>query len=220
MSQLNEAIVKKSWGYEYLAFRNENLAIWFLHIDFMHETSMHCHCRKETGLIVLDGLAEVSFINNSVRLKGLDKIQIFQRRFHSTKAISRRGISLLEVEAPEDKLDLVRIKDKYGRVGMAYEGPEFFSKKDEKCLELGGELPAYHSGCTFNIQTIRDKSELIEREFEEIIVILTGGIESFNHDLICPPGCVMAAHNFSFLLENLNLIENTQILVITKNAEH
>jgi len=40
------AIVKKPWGYEYLAFENEHVAIWILHIIRKRKTSMHCHPRK------------------------------------------------------------------------------------------------------------------------------------------------------------------------------
>lgn len=43
----HNAIVKKPWGYEYLAFENEFVAIWILHIVPKRKTSMHCHPRKK-----------------------------------------------------------------------------------------------------------------------------------------------------------------------------
>jgi putative hemolysin len=41
--------------------------------------------------------------------------------FHSTKALSQEGISVIEVESPPDKLDLVRLEDNYGRESCGYE---------------------------------------------------------------------------------------------------
>ena len=39
-------VVKKPWGYEYLAYENEHVALWFLHIKHTHSTSLHCHPKK------------------------------------------------------------------------------------------------------------------------------------------------------------------------------
>ena len=49
---------------------------------------MHCHPNKNTGLIVLNGEIELSFLRNSIRLDALKKISIFRSRFHSSKAVS------------------------------------------------------------------------------------------------------------------------------------
>ena len=214
---LNNSIVKKNWGQEYLAYRNEHLAIWFLNINFGEETSLHCHCKKNTGLIVLDGIARVSFLNNSIMLKGLDKIQIFKSRFHSTKALSKQGVSVLEVESPEDKTDLVRLKDKYGRKGLPYEGVTNYYPKDFQCLDIEWGKKIFHSKCEFLIETITDKRQLIGREFEETVVILYGGIISLDEQLICPPGDVIASHNLDIMLEEFNTLPKTQILSIKRN---
>ncbi len=42
----SKVIVKKPWGYEYLVFENEFVAIWMLHIVRKRKTSMHCHPKK------------------------------------------------------------------------------------------------------------------------------------------------------------------------------
>ena len=116
-----DVVVKKPWGKEYLVYENENLGIWFLHIEKDQSTSTHCHPKKNTGLVVLEGLAEVSFLKNKISLKGVDKIMIFKGRFHSTQALSPGGALILEVESPQDKRDLVRLEDKYGREKQPYE---------------------------------------------------------------------------------------------------
>ena len=41
--------------------------------------------------------------------------------FHSTKAISKKGVFALEFETPVNKNDLVRYKDDYGRQSKPYE---------------------------------------------------------------------------------------------------
>ena len=45
----SKVIVKKPWGYEYLVFENEFVAIWMLHIVRKRKTSMHCHQKKRTS---------------------------------------------------------------------------------------------------------------------------------------------------------------------------
>ena len=72
----DDVIVKKPWGFEYLCFANNTVAIWLLNIDFNESTSMHCHPNKNTGLIVLNGTIELSFLTNKIELTGLKKINI------------------------------------------------------------------------------------------------------------------------------------------------
>ena len=85
----SNVIVKKPWGMEYLCYRNSNVAIWFLHIEEGKETSMHCHPQKTTGLVVLTGEVEVSFLSDSRKLKPLDKVMIRRGLFHSSKGEQR-----------------------------------------------------------------------------------------------------------------------------------
>ncbi len=214
----NNSIVKKAWGYEYLTYKNDKLAIWFLSINPNEETSFHCHCKKNTGLIVLDGLARISFINNGITLKGLDKVQIFKGRFHSTKNLSKKPLAILEVEAPEDKTDLVRLKDKYGRAGKPYEGIDHFIEKSTECLSLNIEKQQiFHSNCVLSIDDIADKTKLMGRDFEEVFVFLDGGIVSSSGQQVANAGDVIASHNLDILLQGLDLLPNTKVLSIKRN---
>ena len=61
-SKYQDLIVEKPWGYEYLAYENKDVALWALYISYDQETSLHCHPNKDTGLIVLDGSVNVSFL--------------------------------------------------------------------------------------------------------------------------------------------------------------
>ena len=113
-------VVIKPWGYEYLIFENEFVAVWFLRINKGHGTSMHCHPRKRTSLVVLEGDAVCSTFGQRHEISGLGAIILEKGVFHSTKSVS--GIELIEVESPPNKTDLVRLGDAYGRERSGYEG--------------------------------------------------------------------------------------------------
>ncbi|HRH10614.1 MAG TPA: hypothetical protein PLU73_03830, partial [Bacteroidia bacterium] len=57
-------VVNKPWGYEYLWFQNEKVAIWFLRVTKGQATSLHCHAKKRTSLIVLDGEVQCTTIDD------------------------------------------------------------------------------------------------------------------------------------------------------------
>jgi hypothetical protein len=119
MLDFSRNVVRKPWGHEYLVYDNKLVSGWILKIDAGKETSLHAHEHKVTGLIVLDGTVRVSFLHNGEVLTALDKRVIHPSVFHRTTAIT--NATLLETEAPVDKLDLVRFKDLYGRDGKPYE---------------------------------------------------------------------------------------------------
>jgi mannose-6-phosphate isomerase-like protein (cupin superfamily) len=115
-------VVNKPWGQEYLIFNNGVVEVWHLSIKNLHSTSMHCHPNKKTSLVILSGQALFSSLNKSIQLNPLDGAVIDAGTFHSTQAISKNGITMLEFETPPMKHDLIRLEDKYGRVANGYEG--------------------------------------------------------------------------------------------------
>jgi len=125
-----DVIVKKPWGYEYLVFENEHVAIWMLQIVRKRKTSMHCHPRKRTGLILLSGEARFHHLEGSIALNRMSAVNIDSSTFHSTEAasllpinpVSENGIWVMEIETPPLKEDLCRMSDAYGRAGATYEG--------------------------------------------------------------------------------------------------
>lgn len=117
-----EIVVVKPWGYEFLLYENESVAIWYLHIEKGHSTSMHCHPTKKTALIVLSGQALCNTFYNRNYLSGIDSVVIENGVFHSTQSLSTGGVDLIEIETPPNKTDLVRLNDQYGRQGAGYEG--------------------------------------------------------------------------------------------------
>ena len=115
-------VVRKPWGYEFLIFENAQVAVWFLHIQKDHATSMHCHPHKRTALSVLSGKALCNTFHQRNFLSAGDAINLDAGVFHATKAMSLEGLLLLEMESPNAKADLVRLEDSYGRQFNGYEG--------------------------------------------------------------------------------------------------
>jgi acetolactate synthase I/II/III large subunit len=160
----SRVIVKKPWGYEYLVFENEHVAIWMLHIVRKRKTSMHCHPNKTTALILLSGNATCSNLEGEQQLGPLDGVFIDKGVFHSTEAsselplvpLSENGIWVMEIESPPDKGDLIRMKDEYGRAGVAYEGQNDMVFDPADCVrfdipEKGVVFRKQFQDCVFSI---------------------------------------------------------------------
>ena len=122
-------VVLKPWGYEYTIYRHLNkLSVTFLKINKNHRTSLHCHPKKKTGFIVIDGKAQIQlglWKDTTEYHSAPSKLMIRTGLFHSIKGVSKNGVSALEFETPMYKKDLVRFKDDYGRRSKPYEGKNF-----------------------------------------------------------------------------------------------
>ncbi len=114
-------VVNKPWGYEYLLFENDHVAIWILFLKGGSQTSMHCHPKKKTSLYVLDGSVKTSSLCDIHSLTCRDCIMIDKATFHSTASDCEDGAFIMEIESPPEKTDLVRLQDKYGRENKGYE---------------------------------------------------------------------------------------------------
>jgi mannose-6-phosphate isomerase-like protein (cupin superfamily) len=215
-----DIIVKKPWGYEYLVYQNEHVGLWLLHVKKDQRTSMHCHPKKNTGLILLDGECEISFLNDKFNLKSLSKMMIRRGLFHSTKALSDDGIFLFEIEAPRMKSDLVRLKDKYGRAFTPYEGKTFETKKDDSCLWIeDGDCEKgvfKHFNSYMNVQKCFEHDDLFLNNDNDLLMCFRGGLKTVNEDLIYQPGDVITGKTYNQLKEDFDLIESSIILTISK----
>ncbi len=204
-------IVIKPWGSEYLAFRNEHMAIWVLEIEKGKATSLHCHPRKNTALIILQGVVEVSFIRDTVphRFRGLDKVNIFRGRFHRTRAVSE-SVVLLEIESPDDKRDIVRLEDDYGRTGDPLE--EATEPLNKDCLQITDIGKTEFSGCGLFIRYASPVSEFPPKAGQHIFVTLTGGL---GRGLV-PPGDAIDGVTLSRLTRSFKPVPGTSFLHIWK----
>lgn len=215
-------IVKKPWGYEYLAYENDECALWFLHINKDQRTSMHCHPNKTTGLTLLDGEAVVSFLNDDNPLKPISKIMIRKGLFHSTMAISDAGADVFEIETPVDKYDLVRLKDSYGREGKPYEDSSHDIPKQEECLWIEnpnkGETNVYEfSNCILTVKNILGVNEFDNLDLSTNVMFLQGGIVTQYGINVAGAGDIVSAKILKQLTEVFSAVkENTIIMIMEK----
>ena len=174
-------VIDKPWGYEYLVYENQHVALWLLHIIQGQQTSMHCHPTKTTGLVLVQGEAELSFLADKKTIRAPEKQIIRRGLFHSTKALSPDGIFMFEIETPNDKNDLVRLSDAYGRASSGYETAEHERPKSADCVWIeepnNGQSNFYHAhGTDFTVECTSDMKALSNKSDNDILIFLRGGL--------------------------------------------
>ena len=217
-----DVIVEKPWGHEYLVYENEYVGLWYLHIEKNQKTSMHCHPQKNTGLVLLQGCATTSFLNNSIEMSSLKKLMIRRGLFHSTMGVSDAGAHIFEIETPKDKKDLVRLEDTYGRKLAPYEGKSNESQKTDECLWVEdpprGKKNFYHfCECSITAESILSKDELFSRDKEDVFIFLRGALISDKGDLIAQPGDVLDGATLDRLSRVFDITHEVVLLSITPN---
>lgn len=185
-------IVKKPWGYEYLAYKNSVMGLWVLHINKGEKTSMHCHPSKTTGLVVVAGEAKINFISDNKKIVAPGKQMIRRGLFHQTHAIS--DVVMLEAETPVDKDDLVRLHDNYGRENSAYENSNHEMPKNKDCIWIdnptGCEIGTYKFGDTICHVLDPNESPINKYKQNDLVMVLRGGlyknIDGRIHEVVIP----------------------------------
>lgn len=131
----------KPWGYEFLAYESKKIGMWCVTIKKGHATSLHCHFKKDTLLIVLSGCAKILFIDGEVQsLSTLETLFIPKKKFHSLGSFSETT-QILEIEIFSnqlnfsDKNDLLRIDDQYHRKSTGYESSVQIVQNDLDAFE-------------------------------------------------------------------------------------
>lgn len=216
-----EIVVNKPWGYEYLVYESSEVALWLLHIEKGKGTSLHCHPLKTTGLILLEGEAELGFIADSKIIKAPSKQMIRRGLFHSTTAISDNGALLLEIETPNDKQDLVRLVDNYGRSKHGYETKNEWTPKNDTHIWIEEPRPketlTYKVNKTaLSVTRISNITDFSEFDDDEIIMFLKGGIgkeiDGRNH-LATVPGDVGIASIIKKVANEMEFCSNETIIL-------
>ena len=217
-ADLSKMIVNKPWGYEYLLTNTPLVEVWHLSIDYLKSTSTHCHPNKKTALIVLDGRAEFSTLNKTLKFSALDAVMIDAGVFHSTKCMSKKGLKLLEIETPPMKHDLVRLKDKYGRADIGYEGKEnmqlingsYVKFKSEEIHVIKNFCNNYL--CLSFIQNDNDLKILLSQK-PKLAVVLNGFIKSADDNILYRLGDIIKT---STLKNNKIKFNNVSLLSVSK----
>ena len=112
--------VTKPWGSEKELYHDDQISVWWLRIKTDSQTSMHCHTKKTTLLMIVGGTAQLWTLANVYELSAGDVAVIEKGAFHRTASNGGNAVVLYEIESPVNKRDLVRLEDTYGR-GQGYE---------------------------------------------------------------------------------------------------
>jgi mannose-6-phosphate isomerase-like protein (cupin superfamily) len=217
---IKDCVVPKPWGYEYLFFENQKLGIWFLNINGKQKTSLHCHPNKKTGLIVLNGKANLSFLTGHRLLSSLNKTMIFKGVFHSTKALSKNGVQLLEVECPKNKKDLIRIDDSYGRQDKGYEHPDQWVKRDNSHFWFPNKVNNELKFNGFRFYTTTLTHELLKHSLrkDDIVISLRKNvvITEYNNP-VCRVGDVLMVSILRKLVRQFKINPDNMVMCIQKD---
>lgn len=215
----SKLIVNKPWGNEYSMYNNPQVEIWNLFISHGRATSMHCHPNKKTALVVLDGQALFSSLNESVELSPMCAVVLEPGVFHSTQAISAAGVKLLEFETPPMKQDLIRLEDRYGRVNEGYEGLTKMTPHNDLLRFAVDDINNVKNVCNNNvcIKSINNVNDLavIVNEKANLAVIINGSITSKHNDILFGPVDIFHPEEFNDASEII--YKDLQILTIKRN---
>ena len=214
-------IVKKPWGYEYVALRNKDkLAITFLNINYKKKTSLHCHPSKKTGFILLKGKAQIQlglWKKTSFNYNSPSKLMIRTGLFHSIKSISKEGVKALEFETPVKKNDLVRFEDSYGRKLKSYEGKKFIKSLNKEDVifknpKIGTEQRYKIGKANILLKVYKSFNNIINQKNSTIFAVVDGKIVDKNNRNILSVGDIIKTGTFKKLSKYFK-IKNKIILL-------
>ena len=153
------------------------------------------------------------------KLKSPAKVMIRPGLFHSTKALSKDGITVLELETPVNKEDLVRYKDEYGREEKPYEGKESMVKLNEDDIIFGE--PQYNNPLMYNFKSTivtlekhKNTSSIINRAKDTIIAVIDSGMISKNGAFVLSPGDIIYPETIDRLSEVFSIRSHLTILTV------
>jgi mannose-6-phosphate isomerase-like protein (cupin superfamily) len=120
-----DRLIPKPWGSEFRVYEDDLADVWCLHLNSGQRTSLHCHPRKRTALLCLDGTGTVSTHSGARYAFQAGAVLLIEPgAYHRATADPRTSLRLVEVETPKDKFDLVRIEDDFRNVDEPYEGED------------------------------------------------------------------------------------------------
>lgn len=114
----SDKVVVKPWGSERAVRSAKQFDAWTLIINPGHETSLHCHMKKTTVMLVERGRILLATLSGTWTLRVGEAALIEPGVFH--RLSTPLGAEVTEVEWPPNRADLVRIEDRYGRQGKGY----------------------------------------------------------------------------------------------------
>jgi len=222
-------VVYKPWGYEYVIYSDSNrLAITFVKINCGHKTSLHCHPKKKTGFIILDGKALVQigiYKENSKHFNSLSRLVFRPGLFHSIKAVSKHGVYALEFETPFKKNDLVRFKDDYGRQAKHYEGKRFTKNLNSNFIKfikpkLGKKQIYSFNNLEILLEVRKNLKNLIKKDDKSTSAILEGNIVDNKGQNVISFGEIVKTSTLRILSDKFKIKKPITILRVLRKKTH
>jgi len=203
---INKKVIKP-WGSEYSIYRNKLSSTKLLKIKKNQKTSLHCHPLKKTGFIILDGTVDVDIgFYETKKMRSISKLMIRPGLFHCTKNNYKKTATILEIETPVDKDDLVRFKDNYGRENQPYEKED--NMKIIKKTDIIFNDPKLNSsnvyklmGKTIKLEKTNKLKKIQNRNKKTIFAVLDGGLFSKSNKIVLSPGDIINGDTLSKLSE-------------------
>ena len=201
-------------------FSNPETEVWSLSLRHQRSTSMHCHPNKKTTLMIIEGRALFSTLNESWELLPMDAMIIDSGVYHSTQCISKEGLKLLEFESPPMKHDLLRLEDKYGRAQKGYEGAEgmtadskklrfFNASNHNKSKNINGAKV-----CFKKARTPKDITRTTAKS-STLVALLSGSITSKTGERMYFPTNIVSAEE---LKDSDYIFKNVSVLLVGKGV--
>lgn len=221
----DKKIVIKPWGYEYVAFRDKNiLGITFLNINYKKKTSLHCHPSKKTGFILLNGQAQIQlglWRKNNYTFKSPSKLMIRTGLFHSIKALSKRGVKVLEFETPVKKNDLVRYQDDYGRIAKPYEGGKYIKSLNNEDIifkkpSFGIDQNYKINGVKIKLKVYKSFKEIVKQKNSTIFAVINGNVVDKRNKKILSAGDIIKTGTFIKLSKQFKIKKTLTLLSVFK----
>jgi D-beta-D-heptose 7-phosphate kinase/D-beta-D-heptose 1-phosphate adenosyltransferase len=199
----------KPWGKEYLAYQNNKIGIWILHVNKDQETSLHCHFKKDTILIPISGCFRINLFNSLKIVNIFESLYIPLNTFHGIHAYSDNAV-LMEIEiytediSYTDKNDLLRIKDIYNRDKNNYETSII------ERIPLDDEIMNFHNINNYTINntkiSILTINNLKDIKIKYNQIILLEGILFSNGKRITSGSFIYLNDDHSFLTKQISIL--------------
>jgi hypothetical protein len=214
---MENRVIDKPWGFEYITYINDIIAILILHINKNKMTSLHCHPKKTTGLIVLRGSVQINFIDSPSKiLVAPANESIFRGRFHQIVALSD-DVILMEVETPIDCEDIVRLTDNYGRADNTYNSTFISFPENIEHLNIIDSPQKYNIyGKNLSVE-FGDLDLIKSKSPNDIVVFLRGSliknIVGVCHNILIP-GDIVKVNTINIICQYMGYFSDDSLLLI------
>lgn len=203
-----KTVCVKPWGYEFLPYESNKIGIWCLTMYKGQSTSIHCHFKKDTLLIILSGCARIEYFNGEVSyLSTLQSLFIPKKKFHSIGSFSEKTCILeIEIFSNEihfsDKNDLLRVHDQYHRKSTGYQSSvklETENLEQYNYFELSKGSEIMIDGLTICVS-----GEFKKDIRDSLQILLDGNVLAQNH--VIKEGSILASHETVIPLEPILIL--------------